>query len=206
MNSNVILEHEKPDFLLTNLKSTFLGSAVLKYSVGDFLGAKKELIYLQKENQENSEFFYLLGLISYHLGNIKDSVSHFSKCINLKPNLNCTGYGYFHRGISHLSTGNYINSEDDFKHSIQLFPDFEILLPYANLYLGISEIYLGKYDMSIVDLNQAVSMLEDYPEPYVWRSYCHLMLNDKKSSCTDLKKALLLGADDISELLLRNCK
>jgi len=187
------------------MQSTCFDGAVLKYSLGDFKGAKKELVKLQKENQENSEYYYLLGLVLHKLGNTSESIPIFTKCINLKPNLHFTAYGYFRRGISYLDVGSFKNSEHDFKHSIQLFPDFENFIPYAHLYLGISKIYLGDFDIAIIDLNMAINLTEKNPKPYIWRAYCSLMLNDKNSSCKDLQKALLLGADGVTELLLKNC-
>ncbi len=74
---------------------------------------------------------------------------------------------------------------------------------YAHFFLAIAETKLKNYNMAIADLNIVIANLHHFPEPYVWRAYCNLMLDKEKEAKSDIKQAILLGKDDLQRLLFK---
>ncbi len=95
------------DYVIKKLNNNYFEDALLKYSVKDYEGTKKELLSILK-NSTDPDIYYLLGLTEYHLNSFSSSIKYFSKFIELKPSTFECGFCYLHRGECYLLLENLI--------------------------------------------------------------------------------------------------
>lgn len=194
-------------FLIKNVDTHYFGDALLKYSVGDYLGVKRELSSIIDNGfvKENVEVYYLLGLTEYHLGNFEKSIDYFVNSIQLRPVNFESGFCHFHLGRCNYELTNYIKAKQDFLNALDLLPAKDETIDFVHFFLGLTEINLENYDFGIIELNLFISNNKYFPVSYIWRAYCNLQLGEKKEACEDIKRAIRFGIDDLDEILLKYC-
>ena len=70
---------------------------------------------------------------------------------------------------------------------------------------AISKAMTGRKD-AISDFNRAIQLDSNNPDTYINRALYYLNFNIKGDYCSDLKKAISLGAEKAKSILKDNCK
>lgn len=193
--------------ILASYSSAYFEDVVLKYNVGDYIGAKREILNIGEEKKdENCELCFLHGLVEYNLENFNSAVEKFSQYISLSPRLYVKGLGYFHRGLAYLCTENYSDAKTDFLTTIRYSSLDDDLKYQSYLYAGNCELELENFRMALNYLEISSEHIKYDQNLFIWKAYCKISLDRKKEACSDIQEAIKLGADDLLELYFKFCK
>lgn len=134
------------------IKLDFMG-VVLTYFLDEVEGI--DGVPLETSAQEASpnaqitaEDFFYLGVSNAKKGNIDESISNFSKAIELNPKLS---QSYYNRGLGFIKKKNYDFAIDDFNKAIEINPK------YSEAYNNRSVAYFMKqeYEKALQDAQKA---------------------------------------------------
>lgn len=193
------------------------------FLANDYKNAEAEYNLEIKENPENANAYYELGLIYTENGDeITKSKDYFSEAIKINPNFE---FAYYSRGNREKELGEYKEAVQDYKKALEINPDFiNALTSLASLHaeMGNNEdaiktiskaidlhpkSYLfytkrgyyqensGKYDLAILDFTKALNIKKDYKNALSSRSYCYQRIKEYQKSLDDLNKLLELKVD-----------
>ena len=78
------------------------------------------------DNNANVDFYGVIGIANYKLGNYKEAVNELSKGISLKE----TDKFYYFRGLSNYKLKHFVQSCNDFTKALELNFDIESQTEY----------------------------------------------------------------------------
>lgn len=102
----------------------------------------------------------------------------------------------------------YINLHK-FDEAMRAIKDSEkIARNHFGNYKLLGQLYLmkGDLDKALTNYDKSISINPNYPPAYENRATVKLKLNDKKGACTDLKKALSLGVQQVASVIEEICQ
>lgn len=134
----------------------------------------------------SASYYFNLGLQAAQNGNYKQSLEHFTKSIELRPNDAIT---ITNRGNIYLSIGELDKAVKDYDRAIELNPD----LPIAWMNRGNAYLYKKELNQAIDDYSKAIDL--DPKEDDAWknRASAYLSLGKLRLAFEDCQKALELN-------------
>ncbi len=108
------------------------------YLIGEWLKAKDSFISLDKDYPNNEHITFILGNISYSLGELEKAVEFYNKTISLSQNC---GNAYYRLGVTFFKMGKFNESEKIFTTSLNTEGSDHVMVYY---YLGLLSMSLGK--------------------------------------------------------------
>lgn len=109
---------------------------------------------------------------------------------------------YYNNGMDKYRQKDFAGALSDFTVAIELNSKFAEAYYFRGLLYGKE---FHKYSKAIKDFTKAIKLKGDYAEAYYNRGVTHVILDDIKNSCEDLKKAKELGFEDADMLIERYC-
>ena len=177
------------------------------YLAEDYPKALKEYNRMVEASKQDSEGYYKRGLANYQLSHFDKSIEDETKAIELGSGQEL-GNSRYVRGLDYLAKEKWQLAEDEFTQSLDVFKEEKLnritwneeedTTGSAYLSRGVSRYYLEKYDVSILDLNEALK-LEKTSQSYATRAACHYQKEDYKNARADQKEALKIDATDADD-------
>ena len=112
---------------------------------------KGELKEDERQQKNDADYWYDMGILCSVYGNDKNAIRHFDKAIKLEPE---KSKAYFHRGVSYGELAQYEKSLSSINSAIEIDPEKGLF------YYGRGRVYLlsGDKEKAIEDFKQAATM------------------------------------------------
>lgn len=139
-----------------------------------------------KLNPKNAAYHFEKGLFLNRIGNNTDSSLKSLECaVQIKPE----GEYYYWKGIVNQQLNNLVEAAADYKSAIKNgFETPELHNNYAILLFGNKNL-----SESLIRINRAIELDNEYAEAYSFRSQIHLCFLNVDSACIDKATARNLG-------------
>jgi tetratricopeptide (TPR) repeat protein len=169
-----------------------------KMATGDHVGAIEDLKKHIAVNQKNEEAYFLIASAYYMIGNNKESMLNFNKCIELNPK---NFMAYKERGKLKAYMKDYYGSISDFTVARDINPDFSDA--YFNRATSYTE--LKNYKKAIEDYSMVIKLNPKDADAYHRRGNVKYNSGDKEGGCVDWSKAGELGKFEVYESIKKFC-
>lgn len=146
--------------------------AINRFRQGNLAEAEKLFKNIIKNDPQNPEGWYYLGLIASRTRKYKIAVELFSRAINIKPDVEY----YLNLGNVFCAISNYDAASDCYKKAIEMKPDF--IGAYNNL--GVVYEKKNDTDSAIKCYQEAIKIAPDYID-----AYCNLGVAMNRKGNTD---------------------
>jgi tetratricopeptide (TPR) repeat protein len=161
----------------------YMKSGVLAYNSKDYVQAE---ISLKKAIAEDSEYaiaYFNLGRIYDALGKNNESISFYTKAIDLRPENECF---YAHRGVAFRKEGNYQNALSDFNYAIDLNHRYA----EAHNNRGVVFSKIGLMNRAIPNYSEAIRINPKFLMAYINRGIAFEKRADYSNAMRDYSIAL----------------
>jgi tetratricopeptide (TPR) repeat protein len=167
--------------------------------------------------QRHASSFYGRAKERLREKNYKGAISDFSQAIELldKIDFGLQLRAITYRAYAKYSGDNYYGAIDDFNKVVENYSKIPSYLLYdmKNMKLinilffrGSCYFMIGNYSKALTEMNQVISMDQQYGSAYFIRGQVKDYLNNKEGCCRDLSKAFDLGCDQAYEEISKRCK
>jgi tetratricopeptide (TPR) repeat protein len=153
--------------------------------------AKEDFISASKLYKNDPGVFISLGKIYDLFNELKNSITAYSKAIDLDP---LNAYTFLKRAMVCFKTGNHSRAIDDLTIAINLNP--KVPKFYNNR--GSIYLYISNFEEAINDFNSAISLDPDYSLPYTNRANAFFSMKKYERAISDYTKVIDLNPNDFS--------
>ena len=162
------------------------GGTVKFQAIVEGLDLMSELALLLT-HPDPADAFLNLGLTHVNAREYDLAIEHFTRSIQLNPNL---WRAYFHRARIHIHRGELDRAIADNTQAIRLNPNH---WP-AHHDRGLAHFRRGEYDLAISDFTEAIRLASD-ARSYTNRGHAHLRRGEYDLAVSDFTAAILLAPD-----------
>jgi tetratricopeptide (TPR) repeat protein len=153
-------------------------------------GHRQAILALKKvirQNPNDSEAHYHLGMAYLHLDRNLEALETFQKAATLEPKSAPTHLG---RGVALSRLGKDLQAVEAFRRALTLKPDN----PLTYLNLGIAYRRLGRHRRGTQAIIHAIRLHPDYPEAHYELGLANLSLKNRASALEEYKILLRLDS------------
>jgi protein O-mannosyl-transferase len=173
---------------------------ILRNRMHDYKNAIEDFNRALHGKSDRDIAYYNRGIAKLNLGDPGGAVEDFGKAIEINP-----GYSdaYNNRGfVRYEKLSDFVGAISDFDAAIHLSPAEPDL--YYNR--GNAKTLAGNYESAIIDYDMALQIKPDYGEAFFNKGITLLKLKKAVPACTNLNKAMALGAAPAARLIQMFCR
>jgi tetratricopeptide (TPR) repeat protein len=162
---------------------------VAAYKAGNYDVAIERYSAVLKKNPKNAIVYNDRALAYKEKKDYARAIADFTEALRLKPDW----FVYYNRGIAYQEKGDDDSAIADFTKALKRVPD--AALARIDCLVGRGQSYVNKEETepAMADLNAAIKLGAEEPDPYVLRGILHKVQHDYSRSMADYEKAIALG-------------
>ena len=164
---------------------------VVNSPVGSWAGELEEKQERVRQNPDDAEAHFNLGIAYYMLGKYQDAITSYKEAIRIKPD-----YARWHidLGHSYVGIGKYQDAIASYKEAIRIDPDYG----KAHMFLGTVYDKLGKHQDAINSYKEATRIKPDDAIAHINLGSSYDYLGRNQEAIASYKEAIRAEPDDTS--------